>query len=44
LEQEIGLTRKGVAPVKLEVLSQSRRYAAGFARADGFGYADRLGF
>lgn len=36
--QEIGLTRKGVSPVKLEILGTSR------SRADGFGYADRFGF
>jgi rare lipoprotein A len=40
--REIGLTRKGVTPVKLEVLSGS--FNPSSSRADGFGYADRFGF
>jgi rare lipoprotein A len=42
--QEIGLTRKGVTRVKLEVLRSSSSYNPSLSHPAGFGYADRFGF
>jgi len=40
--QEIGLTRKGVTRVKLDILGSSRNSSPNYPSA--FGYADRFGF
>jgi rare lipoprotein A len=42
--QEIGLTRKGVTKVELEILSPSDRHSPSYNYPAGFGYADRFGF